>query len=164
MCRSQSTPSTSALRVCVGGGGGGGGGGGWGVCSLGAPPHGPSDTRHDNLLPPPPTPLRYLLNLDGFTASTRFAKLLAMNSLVMKQESGHLEHYYRSVQPCVHYVPIWTHAEDDVFEMFDLAQVGGRVGGGGGGGGATQPPSPSLPPRSLAPIAHPPPPSHPRTP
>lgn len=32
-------------------------------------------------------PRRYLLNLDGITASRRFATLLSLNSLVLKQES-----------------------------------------------------------------------------
>lgn len=38
---------------------------------------------------------RWLLNLDGWTAAYRFAQLLAVNSLVLKQESPELEFYYR---------------------------------------------------------------------
>ena len=35
----------------------------------------------------------------------RFGKLLGINSVVVKEESRWLEHYYRSVKPRVHYVP-----------------------------------------------------------
>ena len=99
--------------VCVGGGRAAGARRGTGLLA------------HNNLPLPHPrhTPLRYLLNLDGFAASTRLGKLLAMNSLVLKQESRHLEHYYRSILPCVHYVPIWTRAEGDVYDAYDAAQA-----------------------------------------
>ncbi len=43
------------------------------------------------LLPRPAPARRYLLQLDGITASRRFATLLSMNSLVLKQESLQLE-------------------------------------------------------------------------
>ncbi|KAL4422563.1 hypothetical protein ABPG75_008760 [Micractinium tetrahymenae] len=60
---------------------------------------------------------KYLLQLDGITASRRFATLLSMNSLVLKQESQHLEWYYHALQPCVHYLPIWQSSEEDVLGL-----------------------------------------------
>lgn len=42
---------------------------------------------------------RYLLNLDGHTAAYRLGHLLATNSLVLKQESNQVEHYYRQDKP-----------------------------------------------------------------
>lgn len=58
-----------------------------------------------------------LLALDGFTASRRLGLLLAMNSVVLKQESRFIEHYYRSLRPCVHYLPIYKDNETDVLQV-----------------------------------------------
>lgn len=41
---------------------------------------------------------RYLLNLDGSSASFRLAQLLVVNSLVLKQTSPYIEYYYRWAQ------------------------------------------------------------------
>ncbi|KAL4424735.1 hypothetical protein ABPG77_000078 [Micractinium sp. CCAP 211/92] len=60
---------------------------------------------------------KYLLQLDGITASRRFATLLSMNSLVLKQESLQLEWYYHALQPCVHYLPFWQGSEEDVLGL-----------------------------------------------
>lgn len=38
---------------------------------------------------------KYLLNTDGQSASWRLAKLLAMNSVVLKWRSPKIEYYYR---------------------------------------------------------------------
>jgi hypothetical protein len=38
---------------------------------------------------------RYLLNLDGSSASFRLAQLLVVNSLVLKQTSPYIEYFYR---------------------------------------------------------------------
>jgi hypothetical protein len=68
----------------------------------------------------PPTPpadhalYQSVLNLDGYAASSRLGLLLATNSVVLKQESVFVEHYYRSLRPCVHFLPIWREAEEDV--------------------------------------------------
>lgn len=58
-----------------------------------------------------------LLNLDGYAASTRLAKLLPIDSVVLKQESVFEEYYYRVLQKCVHYVPFWTQHEEDILEV-----------------------------------------------
>ncbi|KAG2495608.1 hypothetical protein HYH03_006208 [Edaphochlamys debaryana] len=57
---------------------------------------------------------RFTLNLDGITASSRLSKLLALNSVVLKQASPHVEWYYRSLLPNVHYLPFWDHGRDDI--------------------------------------------------
>lgn len=41
---------------------------------------------------------RYLLNSDGQGASWRLAKLLAINSVVLKYRSTSIEYYYRSIK------------------------------------------------------------------
>lgn len=41
---------------------------------------------------------RWLLNLDGHTAAYRLAQLLAVNSLVLKQQSPRREYFYRRVR------------------------------------------------------------------
>ncbi len=38
---------------------------------------------------------RYLLHLDGASASYRLAHLFLINSLVLKQESRYIEYFYR---------------------------------------------------------------------
>jgi len=59
---------------------------------------------------------KYLLQLDGITASYRFYKLLLSNSVVLKQESTWNEYFYRWLAPCVHYIPFWTLSQDDILE------------------------------------------------
>ncbi|KAL4424736.1 hypothetical protein ABPG77_000079 [Micractinium sp. CCAP 211/92] len=60
---------------------------------------------------------KYLLQLDGITASRRFGTLLSINSLVLKQESPWSEWYYPALQPCVHYLPFWQRSEEDVLDL-----------------------------------------------
>ncbi|KAL4459075.1 hypothetical protein ABPG75_013940 [Micractinium tetrahymenae] len=48
---------------------------------------------------------RYTFNTDGFTASTRLAKLLATGQTVIKQDSELIEFFYPALQQWVHYVP-----------------------------------------------------------
>eukprot|EP00955_Chlamydomonas_euryale_P035045 349961-Chlamydomonas_euryale.AAC.19 len=51
---------------------------------------------------------RYLLSADGQGASWRLAKLLAINSLVLKHRSQSIEYYYRSLVDGKHYVSVDT--------------------------------------------------------
>ncbi|KAI7844877.1 hypothetical protein COHA_001530 [Chlorella ohadii] len=60
---------------------------------------------------------KYLLALDGYTASSRLGSLLPINSAVLKQESQWLEWYYAALQPCGHYLPFWRQSEDDVLSL-----------------------------------------------
>ena len=48
---------------------------------------------------------KYLINLDGHSYSHRLVKLLATNSVVLKEETPDLEYYYHLLKPFVHYVP-----------------------------------------------------------
>ncbi|PNW71233.1 hypothetical protein CHLRE_16g692150v5 [Chlamydomonas reinhardtii] len=81
--------------------------------------------------PPPPAahvPLswhahhRYLLHLEGYTASSRLAQLFHINSLVLLQRQPFVEYYYRSLRPGVHYVPFWNTTSrliDDIYDVVD---------------------------------------------
>ncbi|XP_071116529.1 protein O-glucosyltransferase 2-like [Haliotis cracherodii] len=48
---------------------------------------------------------KYQLNLDGTVAAYRLPYLLAGDSTVMKQNSHYYEHFYKNLEPYVHYVP-----------------------------------------------------------
>jgi len=48
---------------------------------------------------------KYLLNLDGHSYAHRLLKLLATNSVVVKEQSDEVEFYYHLLRPYVHYVP-----------------------------------------------------------
>lgn len=60
---------------------------------------------------------KYLLQMDGNTASYRMASLMHINSVVLKQESRWEEYYYSFLKPCVHYIPYWTKHTADVLEV-----------------------------------------------
>ena len=60
---------------------------------------------------------KYLLQMDGNTASYRMASLMHINSAVLKQDSRWEEYYYSSLKPCVHYIPYWTRDTADVLEV-----------------------------------------------
>ena len=45
---------------------------------------------------------RYLLSADGQGASWRLAKLLAINSVILKARSSSIEYYYRSLKEVRH--------------------------------------------------------------
>jgi hypothetical protein len=80
-------------------------------------PQCPFAPNHSALLALPSPAHRYLLALDGFTASSRLGSLLPINSAVLKQQSQWLEWYYAALQPCVHYLPFWQQSEDDVLSL-----------------------------------------------
>ncbi|XP_067651435.1 protein O-glucosyltransferase 2-like [Haliotis asinina] len=48
---------------------------------------------------------KYQLNLDGTVAAYRLPYLLAGDSTVLKQSSHYYEHFYKNLEPYVHYVP-----------------------------------------------------------
>lgn len=48
---------------------------------------------------------KYLISLDGNSYSHRLLKLLAINSVVVKEETPYVEFYYHLLRPHVHYVP-----------------------------------------------------------
>jgi len=49
---------------------------------------------------------KYQLSVDGTVAAYRFPALLAGDSLVFKQESKYVEHFYREIKPYEHYIPL----------------------------------------------------------
>ncbi|EFJ42824.1 hypothetical protein VOLCADRAFT_97070 [Volvox carteri f. nagariensis] len=51
---------------------------------------------------------KWLLNLEGITASSRLGQLFHINSLVISQRSPYLEYFYRSLRPWEHYVLFWN--------------------------------------------------------
>ncbi|XP_041054964.1 protein O-glucosyltransferase 3 [Carcharodon carcharias] len=49
---------------------------------------------------------KYQVNVDGTVAAYRFPYLMLGDSLVLKQDSKYYEHFYRSLKPWKHYVPL----------------------------------------------------------
>nr|XP_023695917.1 KDEL motif-containing protein 1 [Paramormyrops kingsleyae] len=48
---------------------------------------------------------KYQINVDGTVAAYRLPYLLAGGSVVLKQDSGYYEHFYRELRPWEHYIP-----------------------------------------------------------
>ncbi|KAG2431449.1 hypothetical protein HXX76_009464 [Chlamydomonas incerta] len=63
---------------------------------------------------------KFLLSLDGVSASNRFAKLLGMNSVVLKEDSPYMGWFYRSVRPYEHYLPILERHPLDVLDAIGV--------------------------------------------
>ena len=59
---------------------------------------------------------KYQINIDGTVAAYRLPYLLAGNSVVLKQDSPYYEHYYRDLQPFVHFVPFHRDPKLDLVE------------------------------------------------
>jgi len=55
---------------------------------------------------------KYQMNIDGTVAAYRLPYLLAGSGLVFKQESSYYEHFYSSLEPWVHYVPVASDLSD----------------------------------------------------
>ncbi len=51
---------------------------------------------------------KYQINIDGTVAAYRFPFLLVSDAVIMKQDSVYYEHFYKDLQPYVHYVPFRT--------------------------------------------------------
>eukprot|EP00966_Prymnesium_polylepis_P248225 5739291-Prymnesium_polylepis.1 len=60
---------------------------------------------------------RYLLHLDGITASTRLVQLLRTNSLVLKQSSFYFAYWHSAFRANAHFIPFWVDSPFDVFEI-----------------------------------------------
>lgn len=60
---------------------------------------------------------KYQIGLDGTVAAYRFPYLLAGGSLIFKQDSKYYEHFYNTMEPFVHYVPIKRNLEDLVTKI-----------------------------------------------
>ncbi|KAG2491290.1 hypothetical protein HYH03_010296 [Edaphochlamys debaryana] len=62
---------------------------------------------------------KFVVAADGTGPSNRFSKLLHLDSLVLKEDSPFLAHFYRSVHPWQHYVPIFAVNENDTLTMVE---------------------------------------------
>ncbi|GIL43709.1 hypothetical protein Vafri_1362 [Volvox africanus] len=64
---------------------------------------------------------KWLLHMEGITASSRLSQLMLINSVVVMQRQAFIEYFYRSLKPYVHYVPFWNvtdnWAQDDIYEV-----------------------------------------------
>ncbi|XP_072899756.1 protein O-glucosyltransferase 3 isoform X1 [Hemitrygon akajei] len=49
---------------------------------------------------------KYQVNVDGTVAAYRFPYLMLGDSLVLKQDSKYYEHFYKSLKPWIHYIPV----------------------------------------------------------
>ena len=72
---------------------------------------------------------KYLINLDGHSYAYRLLKLLATNSVVLKEESYAQEFYYHMLRPWVHYVPFHFKANMETarLEHVHVERCGGRI-------------------------------------
>ncbi|XP_065578859.1 protein O-glucosyltransferase 2-like [Artemia franciscana] len=64
---------------------------------------------------------KYQINIDGTVAAYRFPYLLAGDSVILKQNSKYYEHFYKSLKPWKHYIPM---KEDlsDLIEKIEWAK------------------------------------------
>lgn len=60
---------------------------------------------------------KYQINIDGTVAAYRMPYLLAGGSLVLKQESEFYEHFYKELEPMIHYVPLQRNLSDLVEQL-----------------------------------------------
>jgi len=60
---------------------------------------------------------KFLLHLEGITASSRLSKLMRINSVVLKQEGRWIEWYYRSLVEGEHYLAFWKDNANDIFDV-----------------------------------------------
>ena len=59
-----------------------------------------------------------VLDVDGNSWSERFARLLCMNSVVVKVEPEFVDYFFTDVKPWVHYVPV----KQDSSDLWEIAQ------------------------------------------
>ncbi len=64
---------------------------------------------------------RYLIHLDGFTASSRLPLLYATTSVVLKMDSYFWSHFSSAFRPHEHYLPFWEHSPADIIPL--LAEI-----------------------------------------
>lgn len=62
---------------------------------------------------------KYLLHLDGQSVSSRVEQLMALNSVMFKEESGYSTFYYHLLKPYVNYVPVWKEGPEDILEALE---------------------------------------------
>lgn len=55
---------------------------------------------------------KYQINIDGTVAAYRLPYLLAGDSVVLKQDSGYYEHFYKQLRAWEHYIPVRADLRD----------------------------------------------------
>ncbi|PNH10317.1 Protein O-glucosyltransferase 1 [Tetrabaena socialis] len=63
---------------------------------------------------------KWLLHLEGITASSRLSQLFLTNSVVLFQQQPFVEYFYRSLKPNVHYVPFWMTTPAGIADVYDV--------------------------------------------
>ena len=63
---------------------------------------------------------KFLLHLDGTGYSSRYMKLLALNSITLKQRSPHYEFFEPALKPYVHYLPFSLNDKGDEMGLAEL--------------------------------------------
>ncbi|KAK3280086.1 hypothetical protein CYMTET_12058, partial [Cymbomonas tetramitiformis] len=70
---------------------------------------------------------KYLISLDGQTCSSRFEKLLGLNSAVLKQDSPYYGFYYRALRAYEQYLPFWVNGQKDILGVIQWATENDEV-------------------------------------
>ncbi len=77
----------------------------------------PTTKKEGYTIPEMQIPYKYLISLDGVSSTwPGLLWKLASNSLVIKQDSSHIQWYYQALKPNVHYLPV----ENDLSNLFDV--------------------------------------------
>ncbi|GFR42915.1 hypothetical protein Agub_g3915, partial [Astrephomene gubernaculifera] len=62
---------------------------------------------------------RMVMHVDGITCSSRVWQLLALGSVVLREQSGYFAFYDKLLTKFVHYVPFWTHRPREVLWAYN---------------------------------------------
>ncbi|KAG2438449.1 hypothetical protein HYH02_010904 [Chlamydomonas schloesseri] len=62
---------------------------------------------------------RMVMHVDGISCSSRIVQLLALGSVVLREQSGYLAFYDRLLTKFVHYVPFWSQRPREVLWAFN---------------------------------------------
>ncbi|KAG2441465.1 hypothetical protein HXX76_003087 [Chlamydomonas incerta] len=67
---------------------------------------------------------KYVLHVDGQGLSSKLEFLLALGSLVLKEDSGYMAYYHHLLEPGVHFLPVWKNGAgpEDILEAVDWAR------------------------------------------
>ncbi|PNH10315.1 Protein O-glucosyltransferase 1 [Tetrabaena socialis] len=68
------------------------------------------------------THYKWLLHIEGVTASSRLSQLFMTNSVVLFQQQPFVEYFYRSLKPNVHYVPFWMATPAGIADVYDVVE------------------------------------------
>ena len=71
---------------------------------------------------------KFLLHLDGTGYSSRYMKLLALNSITLKQRSPHHEFFEAALKPYVHYLPFSLNGKGDEMGLAELSDEMAKSG------------------------------------